>query len=36
MACFGEGSVRMIKYTISMTHFTPMGDITSGNVISFD
>jgi len=26
----------MIKYTNSMKNFTPMGNITSGNVINLD
>jgi len=36
MACFGDGSVRMIKYTISMTNFQPMGNITASQVVTFD
>jgi type II secretory pathway pseudopilin PulG len=36
MACLGDGSVRMIRYTISMTNFTPMGSIFAPQVINFD
>jgi prepilin-type N-terminal cleavage/methylation domain-containing protein len=36
MACFGDGSVRMIKYSISLTNFTPMGNITASQVVQFD
>jgi prepilin-type N-terminal cleavage/methylation domain-containing protein len=36
MACLGDGSVRMIRYTISMTNFTPMGNIFAPEVVTFD
>jgi hypothetical protein len=36
MACMGDGSVRMIRYTISLTNFTPMGSIFATQVINFD
>ena len=34
--CFGDGSVRMIKYSISLTNFTPMGDIKATQAINFE
>jgi len=36
MACLGDGSVRLIRYTISMTSFAPMGAINASQVVTFD
>jgi len=34
--CLGDGSVRMIKYTININNFKPMGNIQATQVINFD
>jgi prepilin-type N-terminal cleavage/methylation domain-containing protein len=34
--CLGDGSVRMIRYTISLANFRPMGNIQATEVINFD
>ena len=34
--CLGDGSVRMIRYSINLTNFQPMGNIQAGQVINFD
>jgi len=34
--CLGDGSVRMIRYTVNMAMFQPMGDIQSSAVTTLD
>ena len=36
MVCLGDGSVRIIKYSISLANFQPMGSIQATQVINFD
>jgi prepilin-type N-terminal cleavage/methylation domain-containing protein len=36
MVCLGDGSVRLIKYTVDMNAFTPLGNITATQVITLN
>ena len=36
MVCLGDGSVRMIRYSITLANFQPMGNIHAAQVINFD
>jgi prepilin-type N-terminal cleavage/methylation domain-containing protein len=36
LACLGDGSVRMIRYSVNLASFQPMGSITASQVINLD
>jgi len=36
LVCLGDGSVRLIRYSITLANFQPMGNITASQVITFD
>ena len=36
MVCLGDGSVRMIRYSIALANFQPMGNIQATQVVNYD